>query len=226
MPARTRSNPLALAVLTLVAERPMHPYEMSSTLRERHKEQSIKLNYGSLYSVVDSLQKRGLITSTDTVRKGRRPERTVYRITDDGAAEMIDWLSDLIARPVKEFPQFEAALSLIGILAPGEVQRLLEQRAERLREEMRRYEESMAGAPGIARLFLIELEYEAVLRRAELEFVERIVAELASGEFEGLEAWQFLHEQRAAGKPFEEIEAAMDEKYKEDIAWLLEKDKP
>ncbi len=31
-------NPLALAVLVLLAERPMHPYEIAATLRMRHVE--------------------------------------------------------------------------------------------------------------------------------------------------------------------------------------------
>src|SRR5437870_1674343 len=103
------SNPLALAVLTLLFERPMHPYEMSTTLRERHKEESIKLNYGSLYSVVGSLLKHGLIAVQETVREGNRPERTVYTLTDAGRVRMIDWLSDLISRPAREFTGFEAA---------------------------------------------------------------------------------------------------------------------
>ncbi len=53
MARRQRSNPLALAVLACLVERPMHPYEISTTLRSRGKELSIKLNYGSLYSVVE-----------------------------------------------------------------------------------------------------------------------------------------------------------------------------
>ena len=85
MSRRRVSNPLALAVLACLNERPMHPYEISTTLRNRGKEQSIKLNYGSLYAVVESLQKHGLITSRATTREGRRPERTVYEITEAGA---------------------------------------------------------------------------------------------------------------------------------------------
>ncbi len=46
MTKRKVSNPLALAVLACLMERPMHPYEMATTLRERGKDQSIKLNYG------------------------------------------------------------------------------------------------------------------------------------------------------------------------------------
>ena len=75
---RSITNPLALAVLACLHERPMHPYEMAATMRERGKEQSIKLNYGSLYTVVDSLAKNGLIEAVEARREGRRPERTVY----------------------------------------------------------------------------------------------------------------------------------------------------
>ena len=87
------TNPLALAVLVLLYERPMHPYEMSTTLRERRKEDSIKLNYGSLYSVVASLQKPGLIEARETLREGNRPERTIYAISEPGKAR-IDRLAE------------------------------------------------------------------------------------------------------------------------------------
>ena len=58
---RQFSNPLALAALVFLFERPMHPYEMAATLRERHKEESIKLRYGSLYTVIERLASGGLI---------------------------------------------------------------------------------------------------------------------------------------------------------------------
>ena len=73
MPARSRSNPLALAVLTCLFEKPMHPYEMAQTMRSRAKHESVKLNYGSLYGVVEGLEKRGLI------RRARRPARAGAR---------------------------------------------------------------------------------------------------------------------------------------------------
>ena len=69
------ANPLALAVLALLFERPMHPYEMAATLKERHKEESIKLRYGSLYTVIELLLARGYIRAIATSREGKRPER-------------------------------------------------------------------------------------------------------------------------------------------------------
>ncbi len=87
MPPRwSRSNPLALAVLVCLYEKPMHPYEVAQTLRQRAKQESVRLNYGSLYAVVEVLEKKGFIKATGTVREGKRPERTVYEITDDGVA--------------------------------------------------------------------------------------------------------------------------------------------
>src|SRR3712207_2304964 len=99
MTRRRVSNPLALAVLACLSERPMHPYEISTTLRTRGKESSIKLNYGSLYSVVEALQKHGLITVQATTREGRRPERTVYALTPAGQDEFEDWLAELLSTP-------------------------------------------------------------------------------------------------------------------------------
>ena len=86
----------------------MHPYEISTTLRTRGKEKSIKLNYGSLYAVVESLQKHGLITARETTREGRRPERTVYEITAAGVDEFEDWLAELLSTPVRDFTSLEA----------------------------------------------------------------------------------------------------------------------
>src|SRR3954462_11562199 len=97
MSRRRVSNPLALAVLSCLNEKPMHPYEISTTLRSRGKEQSIKLNYGALYSVVENLTRHGLIEAQETVRDGRRPERTVYRITTAGRDEHDDWLAELLS---------------------------------------------------------------------------------------------------------------------------------
>ena len=133
---RRRSNPLALAVLACLSERPMHPYEMAATMRTRGQDASIRLNYGSLYGVVETLLKRGLVEEQEVVREGRRPERTVYRITDDGRTELEDWMAQLLGRAAKEFPQFEAGLSLMGVLPPERVVGLLQERVAELQARL------------------------------------------------------------------------------------------
>lgn len=196
MAKRRISNPLALAVLALLVERPMHPYEMSSTMRERAKEESIKLNYGSLYSVVDSLQRHRLIEVHETVREGKRPERTVYAITETGRTELVDWLSELFSLPAKEFTQFEAALSLMPVLPPDQVARLLTTRRMRLEAEIvgtRAVLDEMA-ARGMPYLFGIESDYAMTLREAELRFVDRLIEKINDGTLEGVDVWRRAHE--------------------------------
>src|ERR1700761_3661194 len=102
--SRKINNPLALAVLVLLFEKAMHPYEMATTLKQRGKEQSIKLRYGSLYTVIGQLEREGFIQAASTERDGGRPERTTYRITTAGQAEMNSWLRSLVSEPVKEYP--------------------------------------------------------------------------------------------------------------------------
>jgi DNA-binding PadR family transcriptional regulator len=61
---RKVSNPLALvALLACLTEHPMHPYQMAITMRERGKDQSVKLNYGALYTVVEALPQHGFIVA-------------------------------------------------------------------------------------------------------------------------------------------------------------------
>ncbi|MFZ0158673.1 MAG: PadR family transcriptional regulator [Kineosporiaceae bacterium] len=205
MTRRRVSNPLALAVLSCLGERPMHPYEISTTLRSRGKEQSIKLNYGSLYAVVESLQKHGLITAVETVRSGRRPERTVYEITEAGVTEFEDWLAELLSTPVRDFTSLEAGLSLMPGLPPGEVARLLDQRAEKLRMELRTLDSMLAEASYLPEIFVVESHYRRATLTAELTFATDLVSRIRSGTFGGLTVWQRIHELRDEGVPLEQI---------------------
>jgi DNA-binding PadR family transcriptional regulator len=207
MTRRRVSNPLALAVLGCLSEQPMHPYEISSTLRTRGKEQSIKLNYGSLYSVVESLQKHALIRPLETTRDGRRPERTVYEITPAGTEEFEDWLAELLSTPARDFTSLEAGLSLMAGLPPDEVARLLLERAERLRRELLALEASLAMAAEmqLPDIFLVESHYRRTMLTAELEFVSTLAKSIRSGSFSGTSTWRRIHELRESGTSFEQI---------------------
>src|SRR5882762_992355 len=117
---RKVSNVLALAVLSYLVQRPMHPYELSRTLRDNGDARSIKFNHGSLYMVVQQLAKAGFVVEQETTRDGLRPERTVYAITDTGRQELREWMRQLVEEPHYEYSHFVAALSLIAALPPNE----------------------------------------------------------------------------------------------------------
>ena len=195
MARRKVGNLMALAVLSVLVQRPMHPYEMASMLRARGKEADMGIKWGSLYTVVRNMEKHGLIEAAETVRHGGRPERTIYRITDDGRAEMVDWVRELISVPERERTRFQAGLSVLAALAPDEVERLLRQRLALLEQETddkRAAHERHAGE--MPRLFLIENEYELALLDAERAWVRALLDELSAGTFAGIEQWRRFHE--------------------------------
>jgi DNA-binding PadR family transcriptional regulator len=167
MTKRKVSNPLALAVLACLAERPMHPYEMASTMRERHKDDSIKLNYGSLYSVIESLCRNQFIVAKETEKAGNRPEYT----------------------------QFQAGLALLPVLSPEEAVKLLTRRCEMLELGLAKERSILdyTRSKDLARLFVIDREYAAMLREAELKWTRALVEEVRSGKLDGMADWRTWH---------------------------------
>ena len=201
MSKRPVSNPLALAVLSCLWERPMYPYEMTTTLRERGKEESIRLNFGSLYAVIKSLEKHRLIRAARTEREGNHPERIVYDITDAGKTEAIDWLRELIALPLREYPAFEAGLSLLAMLEPAEATTLLRDRLARLDTDLAEREQVLTApqTQRVPELFLIEGSFRVAMLEAERAFVALLADRLDRGELGGYEMWVRMHELLAAG---------------------------
>ena len=192
---RKVGNLLALSLLTLLTERPMYPYEMAATLRHRGKDQSIKINWGSLYTVVQNLEKHGFIETVEVGREGRQPERTTYQITPAGREELKDWLRELISQPEREYTRFEAALGESAVLPPNELIDLLQRRLDALEAAITQHETGLAAfVTQVPRLFLIESEYHLALRRAETEWVRGVLKEFTDGTFPGLEDWQRFHD--------------------------------
>ncbi|WP_328989562.1 PadR family transcriptional regulator [Kribbella sp. NBC_01245] len=224
MAKRKVANPLAFAVLGSLSERPMHPYEISTMLKTRGKDQSIKLNYGSLYSVVAALQKHGLIEAVETVREGNRPERTVYALTAAGGQEFDEWLSEFIGEPSRDFSQLEAGLAYMPALSPDRTVELLDQRRQALQAEVDRLEAVHVSPQlkSLPRLFWVESEFRLAMLKAEVAYVEQLAEEIRTDKLEGGAFWRHGHEVMrdqgvAPGELFAHPEKYLDE---EDVAWL------
>jgi DNA-binding PadR family transcriptional regulator len=188
---RKVGNLLALALLSLLAQAPMYPYEMAQTLRARGKDKSITINWGSLYTVVRNLEKHGFIEATSTEREGRQPERTTYRITEAGRSELMDWLGELLSIPEWVPTPFEAALSEATAVGPDELISLLTQRLSALDVSNAADEGALTALAKIMpRLLLIEAEYQLAMRVAEAGWVRRMLGEMASGTLGDLDMWR------------------------------------
>jgi DNA-binding PadR family transcriptional regulator len=175
-------SPWALAILSLLFERDMHPYEIRRKVRSRGKGDFVDLRPGSLYRTIERLERAGLVEPVETSRAGRFPERTVYRLTDRGREELEDWMRELLSTPVNDYPQVVQALSVLPILEMDDARVQLEGRMLRLESEIAAMETTMRRLHGVLpRLFQIESEYALAMRRAELDWVRSLVEDLRTG---------------------------------------------
>ena len=176
-----RRSPLAMMVLALLVEEPMHAYRMQQLIREREKQDVVNVaQRNSIYQTIERLRRDELIRVAETRREEGRPERIVYALTPAGRRTLDGWLAEALATPAREFPEFPAALSFLPILPPEEAARRLDQRADAIEARLREREAALAGVR-LPRLFLIEDEYQLTVLRAELDWVRRLVADLRSG---------------------------------------------
>ena len=186
-----RFSPIALAVLALLYEEPMHPYRMQQLIKERGKDEVINVRQRtSLYQTIERLLRTKLITIRETTREEKWPERTIYAITEHGRTTMLGWMREVLSTPAREFPAFPAVLAHLALLTPEDAQIQLGQRAQVLAAEIERIDaELRRGMELVPRLFLLELEYLRALANTELTWVQAIVEELVSGQLTWNEEW-------------------------------------
>ena len=191
---RKVANLMALAVLATVVQRPMHRYEMAALMKARGKDRDMDIKWGSLYTVVQNLEKHGYLETIGVSRQGARPERTVYQITDAGRDELVAWTRELIAEPEAEHTRFIAGLSVLSVLTPQDAADLLRRRIARLTEAVDALRTELAQVADVPRLFLIEDEYRIAMTQAEADWTRSLLDELSAGTFPHLDAWRRWHE--------------------------------
>ncbi|SEG77505.1 Transcriptional regulator PadR-like family protein [Nonomuraea solani] len=176
---------VGLTVLALLSVRASHPYELHRFIVDTHKDYITGLPR-SLYHAVERLAKDELVVPTGTDREGRRPERTVYEITEEGREELRSRLRQLLEKPQPDRRAFVAAVSLVGCLPLSEAQGALRARAatiEGLLTGMNAHLRAAADS-GLPAILTLEVELERALHAAELDWIKELLDRLDKGELD------------------------------------------
>jgi DNA-binding PadR family transcriptional regulator len=177
-----RPSPLALAVLSLLHAAPLHPYAMQRLLKEWGKDTVVNVGQrANLYKTIRRLLEGGLIAVRQTERDQQYPERTVYELTEPGSRATVEWLTEMLALPRSEFPQFPAALSFMMLLPPAEAAAVLAQRADALRGQLAATDTTLQSMASLPRAVGMDDEYQRAMLAAELAWLDGVVADLESG---------------------------------------------
>jgi len=170
-----------IVVLGLLKEQPRYGYEIKMII-DHVMSHIIDISSGSLYYGIKKLLQAGRIEEASVEKVGRRPERSVYRITESGLKLLRRELPKVIfpqARPT--FP-INLGLFFFDTLDDTEGHRRLLMWQERVRltiefiEELRERYEGEAPAS-----HLLILDHNLCYYRAEQQFLSDTIGQLARG---------------------------------------------
>lgn len=179
-----------MVLLSLLFERPMHPYRMQQLIKSRRKDSVVNVaRSNSIYQVIDKLLRDNLIRVNETQAAGTGPSRTLYELTNEGRAALDRWLGSMLSESAREFPEFRAALAVTAIITPATLRAHLSNRVTALERDVAEITATIGQAEqfGLPPVLLLEDSHRLVLTRAELEWVRGVVAELDSGKL----TWSF-----------------------------------
>ncbi|MDQ0377348.1 PadR family transcriptional regulator [Amycolatopsis thermophila] len=202
---------MALAVLELLHERPMHPYEMTQLMRDRHLEHRVAVKPGSLYHTVDRLAAAGHIKVVGTQREGRRPERTVYALTEQGRDAFVDRATTMLGTLADERPEFLSALGAMDDLGREISLDQLEMRLMRLEAKAASQEvitrKLLDEVPAI---YWVDWRYTTAQVRFELEWTRQLIDDIKAGRLD----WSArnCHPARLSAVPTESTEDRPNER--------------
>jgi DNA-binding PadR family transcriptional regulator len=183
-------SPIALAVLAMLCEEPMHPYRMQRLIKERGKDEVINVaQRASLYQTIQRLERDRLISAQRTARDEKRPERTIYEVTAAGRTVALEWLRRILSTPAREYPDFPAGISFLPMLTPEDALQQLTLRAKAIEAELRRMDDLLKQAAAVPRLFLLEGEYVRAVQVTELSWVNAVLEDLRAGRLTWSETW-------------------------------------
>src|ERR1700744_5758155 len=144
MPREALANPVVLAALGALLERPMQAYQLAGVLTGR----GVPANRGSLYDTLEAMTRAGWVEPRPAQRDGTRPQRTPYALTQAGQAELAPRVDPQAREPRREFPALLGAVSHLGVLGPQRAAEALTERAGRLAAliagDQRRLDEALA----------------------------------------------------------------------------------
>jgi DNA-binding PadR family transcriptional regulator len=169
-----------LVVLGLLREHPRYGYEIKMII-DHVMSHVIDVSSGSLYYGLKKLEERNLVEESAIEKVGRRPERSVYSITEEGNAYLEDELPRVIFPQSRPFFPLDLALYFFQFIPDKQQARRLKMRLEYLRLSLGYLEEIESRFRQVApqsHVYIVRHLMNYV--KMEQEFIHQLLTELAN----------------------------------------------
>lgn len=173
---------MKLVILGLLMEGDTHPYEIRHTMKEREMHHYIKMRDGSLYYAIDQLRKDGFIEAIEVVKESGRPDKTIYRITENGKELFKELLLQQFKEPKEIYDPMGTALMFAKDGDQEEIYRILQgklvEHQRKVQQMWELYEEHIPIVPR-AVLHMMMNAYEHGL--TQVRYLERLMKDAKDG---------------------------------------------
>ena len=132
----------------------------------------------TVYYTLEKLEKEGCVAQ-ETEREGKRPERRVYRITEEGKARFFDLLREHLRNYERTYYADDVGVVFMDQLSGDEARQLLTEKRQRIQaslDELRRHPEPDEHASSLRYL----VQHSLAHIKADLAWIDGILGELGS----------------------------------------------
>ena len=167
-----------LVILSLLAERPMHGYEVNATLENRKIRDWAAVSRPQIYYSLDKLTNLGLIRVTTEGSPSAGPERRVLQTTQQGRQRLADALESTHWTRARVHQPFLTWLALSWQAGPRAFQKQLRQRRAFLQRQLAEEQTTLrdvlneVGHPYHEAVWMLKLVIAQM--ELELKWLERI----------------------------------------------------
>ncbi len=166
-----------LAILSLVAEKPRHGYEIEQVIEERGMRDWTEVGFSSIYYLLKKLEQDGLIESQlETAARG--PARRVYRATEPGRAALHEALQEALAVPKCWFPPLQLGLANLPALSHNEALDSLRRYQQALNQRLLQVRTRQKAQEPLPYFVRAQFDHSTTLIRAEIDWVKRFIRKL------------------------------------------------
>ena len=124
-----------LAILGLIAERPMHGYEVEQVVGQRGMRQWTDIGFSSIYQILNKLARSGLLVSEKETHSFR-PTRNMFRVTPTGFDLLREEIRLRLAHPRPHSGDLDLALAQMVLLSRDEIRAALTDQHQYLTERL------------------------------------------------------------------------------------------
>jgi DNA-binding PadR family transcriptional regulator len=163
-----------LAILSLVAERPRHGYEIDQVIKERGMRDWTEVGFSSIYYLLKKLERDGRLEGR-LEEAERGPARKVYHITSEGQTAFRAAVLDALSVPVRRHSPLQLGLANLPSIPYGEVLTALRQYRDALAARLVDVSSKQQRQQPLPFFVDAMFEHSITMIKAELRWLERFV---------------------------------------------------